>query len=919
MHNQSLHNIRIDSFSKIDKKIALSFGLLIFFLMLVVLVASGWYLRNLMEYEHNRLATITTEVVAKAVNRISFSGKYQTRLFLEELKKDYHDLHYIRLLDAQGNTVADSNPEKNDTFLGAAERNFITNLLSGSNRLVVRDFQYENGEMVREISVAYQGGFNNEVTGVIQVGILDTARETAFYTGVLYIITLFLLLLVVGIIITFKISKIFGLPVRQLATDMANERQRLENIIDAMHAGTWEWNISNDSVVFNERWAEIAGYTLKELEPLSGETFIKLCHPDDLQNSKNHIEDHFIGRSEQYVCESRMLHKDGHWVWVLDSGRIVKKDEYGKPIKMMGTRQDISLRKQAEEDYRQESQRFMLLAKVSNTGVWEWDSKKNILWCNPEYFLMLGYDDEIQPTGFYHVEDAWLRFLHPEDTQRARGCFADYLSAGSPGLYECEFRMRHRNGDWIWIWARGSTLRDDSNQLTARTIGTHTNITSIKEVQARLRESQERLQLIGNNIPDSMVFQLDCGKSGEIRKMIYVSAGVQRMHGVSVDEVLNNFYILHAQIHQEDRPILESRQQDCIKSMSDFRMEVRSIIPDGTMRWFMIISSPRKLEDGTILFDGIEMDITERKNRERQIYELNENLENKVKERTLELSAALDRLRHTQSELLQNEKLASLGALVAGVAHELNTPIGNAVTVASTLVKTHQRFSEVAKSGLTRSALSNYLNDVEEGGIIIERNLTRAAELIGSFKQLAVDQTSYQRRDFELGDIIQEIFMAMRPTIKKTKFELLEDIEEKFYLNSYPGPLGQVLMNLINNAILHAFDGRDTGFIRVRTYADTQPGWVCIGIHDNGCGISPEHQKKVFDPFFTTKMGQGGSGLGLHISYTLVTGLLGGRMELESTLQQGSDFILRLPLVAPAITSAKEAMSAVSLHNLPLH
>lgn len=918
MRHTYSYNIKIDDFSNIDKKIAFTFGLLIFSLMLIILVVGGWHLRNLMEYEHNRLAAITADVLSKAVNRVSFSGKYQARLLLEEIKKDRHDLYYVRLLDPYANIIADSDPEKNDTFLGEKERHFVSALLSEKTSLIVRDLEQDNGEMVREISTIYRGGFNNEVYGVIQVGIIDTAREAALYSSILYMATLLCILLVLGIFITFKISKIFGYPVRQLAANMADERQRLENIIDAMHAGTWEWDVTNDYLVINERWAEIAGYSLAELEPLSGQTFVKLCHPDDLQKSKHYIEEHFSGNLDQYACESRMLHKNGHWVWVLDSGRIIQRDDYGKPIKMMGTRQDISLRKQAEEDYQQESQRFILLAKVSNTGVWEWDSERNVLWCSTEYFSMLGRDSEIRASGLYDIESAWIRFLHPDDIDMARKCFADYILAGSPGVYECEFRMRHINGHWIWILSRGSTLRDDENKLTYQTIGTHINITSIKEVQARLHESQERLELIGNNIPDSMVFQLNCGISGELRKMNYVSAGVQKMHGISVDNVLTNIEVLYSQIHEEDREEFESNYHNCIVGMNDFRMEIRSIISDGSIRWFMMIASPRKLDNGIILFDGIDMDITERKNREQQIYELNENLEIKVKERTLELSAALDRLCHTQSELLQSEKLASLGALVAGVAHELNTPIGNAVTVASTLVKTHQRFAESAKNGLTRSALTHYLNDVEEGGSIIERNLTRAAELIGSFKQLAVDQTSYQRREFDVRDVVQEISMAMRPTIRKTKFELMEEMPQSFYLNSYPGPLGQILMNLINNAIIHAFDGRETGVITVRAYQNQQPDWLCISVSDNGCGISAEAQKKVFDPFFTTKMGQGGSGLGLHISYTLVTGLLGGRIELQSTLHQGSSFILHLPLVAPA-TSAGQAVQAISLRDALLH
>lgn len=682
---------------------------------------------------------------------------------------------------------------------------------------------------------------------------------------------------------------------RQPAAEMAHERQRLASILEAMQAGTWEWDVAGNTVVLNERWAQIVGYTLQELQPVSVRTFAQLCHPDDLVRSRAAVEAHFAGHTARYACESRMRHKNGHWVWVLDSGSVVERDAQGRPLRMMGARQDITARKQAEEDLREESERFMALARVSNTGVWEWDQDSGSLWCSPEYFSMLGRQ---LPGGQTTLDSAWLQLLHPDDRAQASQCFADYLAAGAPGLYENEFRMQHGDGHWVWIWSRGSALRDAQGRYTGKTMGTHINVSSIKQAQASLRESQERLQRISNNIPDCMVFQLDCGVAGEQRRMTYVSQGVERMHGLTAQAVLEDVSVLYRQTLPEDLVLLQERERECIADMAEFKVEIRSVLPDGSQRWSVVISSPRRTQDGHVLFDGIEVDVTERKQREQQIHELNTHLEQRVQERTAELRATLERLRYAQEELLQSEKLASLGALVAGVAHELNTPIGNAVTVASTLVQTHRRFEALAGSGLTRSALAEYLDDVREGGQIIERNLQRAAELIGSFKQLAVDQASTQRRGFELGELAQEITLAMRPSVRKTPFQLHIDIPPGLHLDSYPGPLGQVLMNLINNALLHAFEGRSSGTISVGA-EDGEPGWLTLCVSDDGCGIAPEHHRKIFDPFFTTKLGQGGSGLGLHLAYTLVTGLLGGRIELDSQPGSGSRFVLHLPLQAP--------------------
>ena len=310
-------------------------------------------------------------------------------------------------------------------------------------------------------------------------------------------------------------------------------------------------------------------------------------------------------------------------------------------------------------------------------------------------------------------------------------------------------------------------------------------------------------------------------------------------------------------------------------------------------------------ESGRPLMIGVVRDITERKRAEAEIRELNATLEARVVSRTQELAqantelqATLGNLQRAQNELLRAEKLASLGALVAGIAHELNTPIGNAVTVSSTLLDEQRRFSEKMASGLTRSALDRFVGVVGEAGQIVERNLYRAAELIGSFKQLAVDQSSYQRRPFDLQDVVHEIMLAMAPSTRRTPFRIIEEVPAGLVLDSYPGPLGQILMNLINNALIHAFDGRDSGHVWIRAEA-AEPGWITLRVVDDGCGISAENQKRIFDPFFTTRLGQGGSGLGLHVVFSLVVDLLGGRIDVDSSPGLGAIFIVRLPVVAP--------------------
>jgi PAS domain S-box-containing protein len=300
-------------------------------------------------------------------------------------------------------------------------------------------------------------------------------------------------------------------------------------------------------------------------------------------------------------------------------------------------------------------------------------------------------------------------------------------------------------------------------------------------------------------------------------------------------------------------------------------------------------------------------DVTDKRRVENEILELNSTLEQRVIERTEELQQANEELAYTletlnmaQEELVRSEKLAALGSLVAGIAHELNTPIGNSLMVASTLVdQTRTLTSDYTKNnGVKRSALEGYLNDAGRAGDILVRNLQRAADLVTGFKQVAVDQTSSQRRKFSVAEVVSEIMLTLWPTLKKTSFIVTQNIPERLVMDSYPGPLGQVITNLVNNALLHGFEGRRSGTVSISAQAGGE-GWMDLAVTDDGVGIPSGNLNRIFDPFFTTKLGAGGSGLGLNIAHNIVTGILGGRLRVQSEVGTGSTFIITLPLVAP--------------------
>ena len=265
----------------------------------------------------------------------------------------------------------------------------------------------------------------------------------------------------------------------------------------------------------------------------------------------------------------------------------------------------------------------------------------------------------------------------------------------------------------------------------------------------------------------------------------------------------------------------------------------------------------------------------------------------------LDNAVAYTHLRDAKDQLVVQEKLAALGSLVAGVAHELNTPIGNSLLTASTLQENTATLAVAATSGtLRRSTLTDYIAACNEGLELVVRGLRSAADLVQSFKQVAVDRATEQRRPFELLRTSQEVIATMQRNIQVSGHRLLVNIPQGITLDGYPGPYGQVLTNLINNAMVHAFGSRKGGIMQLEAQL-LRNNQVELRFSDDGIGIATENLPRIFDPFFTTKLGQGGSGLGMSISYNIVTSLFGGTFEVSSKPGAGTCFVLRVPLSAP--------------------
>jgi signal transduction histidine kinase len=268
-------------------------------------------------------------------------------------------------------------------------------------------------------------------------------------------------------------------------------------------------------------------------------------------------------------------------------------------------------------------------------------------------------------------------------------------------------------------------------------------------------------------------------------------------------------------------------------------------------------------------------------------------LQQEVQAKNSELSIALENLKSTQSYLIQSEKMASLGVLVAGITHEINTPIGVSITAASHFTELSKDLKNEFKAGfLDNQMIEEYLADMVEVSSIIQSNLRRASGLIQSFKQVSADQSSEEQRTFNVKSYIGEIIFSLQPKLKKTKIQIEVICEDNIDINSFPGAFSQILTNLIINSLIHAFDSASKGKIVIQ--AEKADNWLLLQYSDNGNGINSEVQPKIFDPFFTTNRGNGGTGLGLYILYTLIAQKFGGTIDCESTPEKGTKFNIKL-------------------------
>lgn len=391
--------------------------------------------------------------------------------------------------------------------------------------------------------------------------------------------------------------------------DLLNERERLSGILTGTNSGTWEWNVQTRETIFNERWAEIIGYNLKELEPVSLDTWINLCHPEDLEKSNQLFQDLFDKKTDYYECEVRMRHKKGHWVWILDRGNVSSWTKDGKPLLVRGTHQEITDKKKAQEELIKERERLSGILIGNNSGTWEWNVQTGETTINERWADIIGYSkEELKPIS----QKTWHEYVHPEDREKSDQLFEAHCK-GKTDYYECEIRMRHKKGHWIWVLDRGKviTRTEDGKALVA--MGTHQDITERKESEKKLADSEAKFRDLVDNTTD-VIYTINTDGI-----FTFISEAWKRQLGHERHEVLGQSFTNF--LHPDDfEPSTEKLREVYYSGETLEEFEYRIKHKDGSWRWHRSSGKFKKDSAGNVaLFDGLSHDITQQKKDQAEI------------------------------------------------------------------------------------------------------------------------------------------------------------------------------------------------------------------------------------------------------------------------------------------------------------
>lgn len=647
---------------------------------------------------------------------------------------------------------------------------------------------------------------------------------------------------------------------------LRESEQRHALAMSSINEGVYEWDIATGKVHVTERLRDHFGFGSAVIE--SGD-WVERIYPSDL--------DAYLGEQRALVrgdiARLNMEYRirvgsptEGEWRWIRHRG-VAVRDEAGRALRVIGAAGDITEQRAAEQALAESQaelrrERELLKATLENMdqGIFMADPMMRLVAHNRHFQTMFDLPDEL----FDGPVSLSSLLKHLCDRGDVPVSFEEAFERllGEDACTTAYTREVRRPDDRVYE-VRNVPIADGSF------VRSFTDVTERRKAENAVRDLIEAmpLPLVVSSVDD--------------HRYLYVNEHAQRTFGISADPDDPNSHSV-ASIYAD--PEDNIRLLKCLRKqgrVTDF--EARLNTPAGEA-WVVMSAHHMVYQDEPAVIVA-STNITERK-----------RLEADLKAAKDKAEKALRDLQDAQRNLIEAEKMASLGGLVAGVAHEINTPVGITLTTASHLEEKMKGVRRLFDEGkLRKQDFADFLSVGENACQLLLSNCTRAANLIQSFKQVAVDQTSDERRHFDLDQYIDEVLLSLGPKLKRTNYRITVDCPEGLEIDSFPGPLSQVLTNFVMNSVIHGFEGREDGTMRLTATPPDAEGMVELRYEDDGKGIPPDHLRRIFDPFFTTKRGVGGSGLGLNIVYNIVTQTLHGSIRAESEDGRGAAFILRFP------------------------
>ena len=866
----------------------------------------------------------------------------------------------------------------------AQKHNFSFSIDSGTRAKILADAGngydgiIENRAKVDNVDMDFISSFSSISTGTkkgwIMVSLHRKGIVSYIYRVLLTVSSLFLFAL-------FIIIFVFGYFIVNISLTskaLKESEKRWVFAIEGSGDGVWDWNTLTNEVYFSRRWKEIIGYSDNELANNFSE-WKKRVHPDDLRKVEDTLKSNFSGMTDIYSSEHRMLGKSGNYIWILSRGMVIDRDSRGNPLRMIGTHTDITQRKNAEEEIRHLSERLDLAIKSAGIGVWDWDIPSDRLIWDDGMKNLYGMDSLNSPS----TVNAWMEMIDPKDRRRVQRGLRS--STESKLYFRDEFKIPLPEGNTRYLIAAAKAFLDDSGN-PYRMVGVSYDVTERKKAELELKRNSETADLIARmsthfiNIDSSSVdsaitlslgsigthlsidairiFALSEDNSSVKCKNEWVSdenSNIKKIAGrttpvetgswwMQVIKDFNNICVPNTSKPPSNAKIpLSFLEGEKVRSLLILPLAWRQ-----RLEGFICLSTAEKTwepPEGEIsllqTLEDVFLNASKRKeiesallHNQEMLHEINDTLEEKVEDRT-------KRLKETQTQMFIQEKMASIGQLAAGIAHEINNPASFIATNFDSLVEDARIFREIigeyrgllsgikAKNTIVGQgfeeayqkilekekaySLDYLLNDIEKISEESKEGFARISDIASSMSDFSRSDSPREMVAYNINNGINDTLVIAKNTYKYHA-DIVLDFGDLPDISCCPGQLNQVFLNLVVNAAQAiASSPKDrNGIIKIRTWNDSQ--YVYCKISDNGPGIAPDVKNRVFEPFFTTKEIGKGTGLGLSISYDIIVVKHKGNISVESEYGKGAEFIIRLPIrretESPVAGETKEYISS---------